>query len=866
MSARFFFAFPGAGVPELGEVGGKGYSLIEGTRAGLPVPPGFVLATHFFEPWFKQLKKTEEWKYFRASEGKELKKAADALKKAATKLHFDTEQSRTIGEAFLQTKGDLFAVRSSSPNEDLEGASFAGGYETILGVQKPDIENAVRRCFASCLDHRVFVYMKESGFDVSDPKIAVVVQQQIGSEISGVGFSLNPVTNNFDEAVINANWGLGETVVAGQVTPDFFVVDTSKRTIVERSLGSKETSMWLVPGGGTQEKKDFRSADATLSDAQIFALADLIRAVEKHYGKPMDIEWAYAEGMLYLLQARPITAYVPLSPEMITSPGRRKRLYFDLSITAEGMTRPISYLGTSAFRRLIRVAGKVIFLRDITTNIDRAIAHISDGRIFVNVSTFFKIVGKKRLVGILNNIDPLAMRVVESLDERDYMPRVFKLGLLPYGVLLRLPRIIAYVLRAQRDPIGVDAQIKKNLSAFQREARAIVARDIPFTQMLDTLIERMFLLVFLHTIPLVLRSRVALARLQDMVGDKEKVDVLTRSLPHNITIEMGVALSKIAQLVPKDMSREGFLKKAADGSLPVQLRDGWADFLFLYGIRGPEEIDPAAPRYSEKPEMLIDLLFSSREGESAQALFDRGVAEREAMYDEIHGTLIRTSLKQAKRFSSEYRFLVNFGGYRESHKYYLVHSCALVREKLLTFGRSLAAEGKLDSPEQIFDLSLEQLDEVRAGRSMDLRVLANENTAFIRTLARITRPPALIDSRGLIPRPPVQALKEGEYAGAPISSGVVRGRVKVLHTPHEKPFEKGEILVARATDPGWTPLFVNAAGVILEVGGVLQHGALVAREYGLPCVAGIDRATEIWKDGQMVEVDGSQGIVRVIAG
>jgi pyruvate,water dikinase len=176
----------------------------------------------------------------------------------------------------------------------------------------------------------------------------------------------------------------------------------------------------------------------------------------------------------------------------------------------------------------------------------------------------------------------------------------------------------------------------------------------------------------------------------------------------------------------------------------------------------------------------------------------------------------------------------------------------------------LVALKKLDSVEQVFDLTVEQLDASRHDNSMDLKKLARENTVFLKRLARVKKPPAVIDSRGFIPRPLIPPLRQGEHAGTGVSAGSVRGRIKVLHAPDEKPLLKGEILVARATDPGWTPLFVNAGGIILEVGGSLQHGALVAREYGIPCVAGVENATTLWQDGSLVEVDGSAGIVRTV--
>jgi len=172
--------------------------------------------------------------------------------------------------------------------------------------------------------------------------------------------------------------------------------------------------------------------------------------------------------------------------------------------------------------------------------------------------------------------------------------------------------------------------------------------------------------------------------------------------------------------------------------------------------------------------------------------------------------------------------------------------------------------GRLDVPEQVFDLTIDQLDDALGDTSIDLRALAEKNTQYLRRLRHVREFPRIIDSRGRILRPPKRKAREGELAGEPISPGVVRGRINVLHEPDEKPVLPGDILVARATDPGWTPLFLNASGIVLEIGGLLQHGALVAREYGKPCVAGIEHATSVLSDGQMVELDGANGVVRFI--
>jgi phosphoenolpyruvate synthase/pyruvate phosphate dikinase len=326
--------------PELTQVGGKAMSLILMTQHGLPVPPGFVLTVAFFEPWLEVIKQTPEWNRVLNSSLQDLKQNTMAVEELCTSLELDDVRKEVLTRALeaLKTETDgktlLVAVRSSSPEEDLEELSFAGGYETTLGVGEETLESALRRSFASCFDERVFRYKEEHGLPVDQPRIAVIIQKQIAADIAGVAFSLNPINNCYDEAVINANFGLGESVVAGMVSPDSFTVDKISRTILERKVGKKETSVWLDldADGGTHEEPSPSRSQLCLSDEEVLELTDLLVKVEDHYQKPIDIEWAIADETLYLLQARPITAYVPLPEDLLTAPGEPKRLYLDLTM------------------------------------------------------------------------------------------------------------------------------------------------------------------------------------------------------------------------------------------------------------------------------------------------------------------------------------------------------------------------------------------------------------------------------------------------------------------------------------------------------------------------------------------------------
>ncbi|HEY9843054.1 MAG: PEP/pyruvate-binding domain-containing protein [Candidatus Sericytochromatia bacterium] len=863
---------------ELAEVGGKGLSLMRMTAAGLQVPPGFVLSVGFFAPWFGQLQQTPQWQAFLAAPPEEWSACSQALKARAQELTFDPEQQAAVNTA-LQGYGPetLFAVRSSSPEEDLAGASFAGGYETVLGVRPAELEAAVRTAFASCLDQRVMLYKQQHGFDPHQPRIAVVVQRQIASEIAGVGFSLNPLSNAYDEAVISANWGLGETVVAGLASPDYFVVDKIAMQIRERRLGAKETSIWLLPDGGTQERADARHEQWTLTDEQLLELVRQLLDLEALYGQPMDIEWAYADGQLYLLQARPITGWMPLPPDLLTAPGQPKRLYGDFTISIQGLYQPLSVMATAVFENFFSPLFEEICGEDISRDPETALALARSGRIYVSYSNFLALAGKERLLGILSQVDSLAAAALDGIDVAEYTNTAYPKRELLAGVLWRMPHRAMHLLEGRLLPEHARQGLERAIQNFRQHLRALepqtrAGADLAVDVLGRELAGNCIQLIAREFLPLIALTRVAIGHLRDFFPEptpdqQEHLQRLDRSLPHNVTIEMGLELYQLAQLLPEQDGAADLARGLAEQSLPPAFCAAWGAFLERYGQRGPGEIDVAEPRYREQPGMLLAQIAQLRGVDPARsplALYEQSQHERHQAYEALSEDLHAQGWLTMKRFQSLYRVVETLGGYRETPKLMLVSAFDLIRRRVLAEAKGLVAAGRLDSERQAFDLSLAELAVGLADPALDLRELAVRNRAPLDRLAQVPRLPQVFDSRGSIFRAPARPAGPGEVAGQAISPGTVTGQIKVLHRPDEKPLLPGEILVARATDPGWTPLFVNAAAIVLEVGGPLQHGALVAREYGKPCVAGVDQATERFTDGEWVEVDGSAGIIRKI--
>lgn len=841
-------------IAALASVGGKGFSLIRGSQSGLPVPPGFILSVEFFRPWLDELKLSAAWAEFQVA-GADLPSACKSLKGVAALLKFNQKQLASIEQPLERFKTEaLFAVRSSSPEEDLDGASFAGGYETILGVTRNTLEGAIVRAFSSCLDYRVVAYKQEHGFAIDTPSLAIVVQQQIASEVAGVAFSLNPLTNDFDQVVINANFGLGETVVSGLATPDTFIIDKVKNKIVVSTIGNKETSHWLNLAGGTTNGAAPNRDIACLTDRQILELTALVKQVETLYGKPIDIEWAFADNQLYLLQARPITAYVPIATNMITACGAQKQLYLDVSIVVQGLLKPISSMGTDVLTGLIKQASKQLFGTNLLGEPIQSIVIVQNGRLYLNLSNVMKMFGKDKVSAMLNNMDPNASRSLSEIKEAEYVSG-HQFPHPTFHLLIHLPLVALRVLRARLFPQQAHKIAQLQIAHFLPEISAMANSSMPIYELSEALLKKTFQFILKTTVPLFLASRIALEHLKSIAGDcpKGEFTMLERALPNNITTEMGLALYQLA-ITDKDSD---------------SFKEGWKEFLYRFGHRGATELDIAAPRFSEMPQILLSQIEALRQAaesdDNPQARFEKAHKERQIAYQTICKRLEKTTgWLQLKRFQALYSVYETLSGYREMHKYLLIYTIAQLRARLLAEADLLVIAKRLNSKIQIFDLTMNDLKLAASDSTYDLLSASRGNRAFADRLAAVATLPSIFDSRGAILRPKPCPPKAGEVAGTPISAGVVKGRIKVLHWPDEKPLLRGEILVARATDPGWTPLFVNAAAVILEIGGMLQHGALVAREYGLPCVSGVSNATELWRDGTWVEVDGGSGVIRLL--
>ncbi len=867
---NFFYAFKDAQKATIEEVGSKGLSLIKAYNNGYNVPNGIVLTTSFFESWIKEIEASQQWKNFENSLNE---KDTNAIKELCCQLSFNNQQQAALNEirSFSNTD-DLFAVRSSSPEEDLEGASFAGIYESILGVSDDKLDDAMRTCFSSVFDERVISYKKSRGYNYKDAKIAVIIQRQLASDISGVAFTLNPATNYYDETVINANFGLGDTVVDGSISADQFTVDKLTNRIIDKNAGSKESSNFIQTEGSVEQKNNNAADILCLSDKQVLEVNTLACKIEKEYGKPMDIEWAFEKDELYLLQARPVTGFLKLPPDVLTIPGEQKRLYADVLLTQQGLIKGLSPLGEGVIELFYSDGMKAMGME---ASLTEELVAITGGRWYSNVGLGMKMSGKKAVLQGIENVDATGCQILKQMDLKPYIPKKAPKGILKSFIKIASSslKVISGSRKAYKNP---DQYLEYFLAENDKLAKALhntFEKNLSFIDFTKKALDMLNRWLNGISVPTAYATMMARSKIKKMFRHEDpsvtdRLALLERAFPHNVTIEMGDLLYELAQFqeIKQIDEADVFVKKLEKKQFSNEFMEKWKLFMNKYGFRCPRELDIATPRYYDKPEDIFALLKTMHTGNNPEttpkAIFDKGVEKREETF-QFFLNILKTG-RQVKLFKKRYKVLETFVSYREIHKYYMVMAIDLIRRKALDTAGSFVKDRCLDKEADIFYLHIEEVSSALEDRSIVLLHLIQKNRSFYNQFKTGRMLPSLIDSRGFIPTLRTEKTNENELLGTPVSPGIVTGPVKVLSRPDEKAVLPGDILVAEATDPGWTTLFINAAGILIQNGGVLQHGASVARESCKPCIVGIEHVTEILEDGQVVELDGSTGFIKIL--
>ena len=887
-------------LPEISEVGGKGYSLIKLNSLSLNVPNGIVLTVDFFKEWIEKIKDSNLYKEFiellnKENNSNDCSSILNKIKEWSSTNLILTEKDKEQIEENLKNifpneyNKILYAVRSSSPEEDLSGASFAGNYETYLGIHFDSIEKYVLKSFISCLDYRVFKYKLEKGFNVSDIKIAIVIMKQINCDVSGVGFSINPINNDYDEAVITSNFGLGESVVGGIITPDEYIVNKITKTIVSEKLGSKDKIVKLNKDNNetsildqTQEKQK----ESSLKKEYILQIVDNIINIENHYQIPIDIEFGIENNVLYILQARPITTYNKIPEELLTKPNEKRQLYFDGTLGVQGFERPMSTLGSGVIKILVKYLGIKILGSYNLTDIKKSVIDIIGGKMVMNLSNLMTKIQIETLNNFFSNINSVIPQTLSKYGEKYKNNEVcYEIDVSMIGMAWRLP--VKRIIFCNFFSESSKSNFEYYLNQFMKENEIFINDNLnsntPILVILEKIVDeftnhfRDYILPVMYLGMVQGYMKIRKLFKEYIEGNPElnqDLNNLSKSLPF-ITIQMGLNLYNLTKFFDKNeyinKNQEEFYQDYLNKKFPKKFYSDFELFMKKYGFRGEGELDIKNERYSENPKIILNQIFSSLlmsdENKNPQKDFDDTNAQRPKVFKRL------LEFSKNKGFSYEfeqaYNNMLNFFQYRESPKYYVIFIISKIKELILKRANKLVEQKLVNDINDIFKLDLYSLNDILQNikkytkEDISNKIIKDNKISDIFNSWK--RFPILFDSRGRIFfQEKKVSNKKNELIGDTVSFGKIRGKAKVLNSVDEKPFNPGEILITKATDPGWTPLIINCGGIVLEVGGMLQHGALVSREFNKPCVVGIDNVTKIIKDGEEVEVDAIEGVVRLL--
>ena len=869
-------------------VGGKAAQLGELIRAGFTVPAGFCVSTTAYAKVSASAELDALLSQLRAVPPTDIARQAElaaAVRTAILHAPVSHDITSAITEAYqelAQHKPVPVAVRSSATAEDLPDASFAGQQDTflnIIGVEA--LLDAVRRCWASLWTDRAVSYRANQGIDPHAVRLAIVVQCMVDAQVAGVLFTANPLTGKRRQAVIDANPGLGEAVVSGATTPDHFVVNTLTGEIIDRRVGDKQVVVRATASGGIERIEQPAQQTACLSVSQVCTLAALGGKVEAHFGTPQDIEWALdTSDQIWLLQARPITTLFPLPAE---APATDDVLRVYLSFTVQqGTYQPFTPMGISAIRVLASAITTLMGFPPQDPLRGPSFMTEAASRIYLDVTGALRSsFGRAVLSNMMAQAEVHAVAIFQQLstDPRLSLIKTRRLPLvLAIGrvfVRLRLPW---YLLQTLVRP----AAARKRLSQLTRtlhDATKVQATADPHSRV--AALEQLFL----TTLPRLLSDTAPVmiggmgtftlaGKLLGTLASQDELQIILRGLPDNPTSEMNLALWTLAQTLQADQPTATLVQNTPPAQLaeayhtkrlPSALQHGLEQFLTTYGHRSVNELDLGVPRWSENPTYVLSVLASYLQltgaAQAPDRQFQRVAHEAQVMLSELThraqsksrlgGLLVGFLLRRARAL----------GGLREMPRYILALLLAQARTLLWPIGDALVQAGRLAQASDIFFLSLPEVHSALDGA--DYRSIVHERRVQYGKEGARRHVPLVLLSDGTEPTIAQAAATVGTEVlkGTPASPGRVTAPARVILDPHNAQLARGEILVAPSTDPGWTPLFLTAGGLVMEMGGAMSHGAIVAREYGIPAVVGAAGAIKRIRSGQVVTVDGTTGTI-----
>jgi rifampicin phosphotransferase len=848
-------------------VGGKGAHLGELSRIDcIRVPPGFCVTTDAFRRIMREAPSIDDrldrLSRLNADDREAIRTLSAEIRRTLEGIAIPDDVAAAITLA-LAGLGEhaAYAVRSSATAEDLPTASFAGQQDTYLNVVGPAaILRHVSRCWASLFTERAVTYRLRNGFDHRKVHMAVVVQRMVFPHAAGILFTADPVTSNRKVTSVEASFGLGEALVSGRVNADTYKVRDGE--VVAKAVGDKRLAIHASPGGGTEEQAidPAQQEQPALTDGQVVALAQLGRRIEAHFGRPQDIEWCLVDDGFQIVQSRPITTLFPIP----AADDRENHVYVSVG-HQQMMTDPMKPLGLSVWQLKARPR-----------------MYEAGGRLFVDVTQ--RLASPATREGILEALgksDPLTGDALQTILERD--------GFLPSLPETDPARPGAAPPREAPAPLEADPAIVTELIERSQASNAALTRDIRSKSgvaLLDFIladIQELKRILFDPQSHQVFMGAMEATwwlneKLEEWLGEKNAADTLTQSVPHNVTSEMGLALLDVADVIRRHPQVVAFLQHVEDEDLLDELaevaggreaREAIEAYLDKYGMRCVGEIDITRPRWSERPTDLVPMILGNiknfEPGAGARR-FEQGRQEALEKEQELLERL--RALPDGERKAEETKRMIDrvrtFIGYREYPKYFIVSRSFAYKQALLEEAGRLVQARVLREKEDVFYLTFQELHDVVRTHQVDDQRISERKDAF-RSYQALT-PPRVLTSEGEVIAGAYRRddSPAGALVGLPVSAGTIEGRARVILDMAQAELEPGDILVTAYTDPSWAPLFVAIKGLVTEVGGLMTHGAVIAREYGLPAVVGVEHATRLIQDGQRIRVHGTDGYVEIL--
>ncbi len=910
-------------------VGGKGLNLIKLARAGFPVPNAFLIPTQSYEEFVieNHLDSFIQDSLVKIdfSSPEDLSAASATIRTQFEAGSISPKIASALWIAWRWLGAHPVAVRSSATAEDLPDMSFAGQQDTFLNmIGEEALQEAVIKCWSSLWTARAIGYRARNDISQEDVSLCVIVQNMVQSDASGVMFTANPLTGCRTETVIDATLGLGEALVGGYVEPDNFIVNVTASAakqsppnqeiaspsarndsfqIIQKTLGSKSLIITGKSEGGVSTQETESATHQAIPDDVILELAEMGQRVADLYNFPQDIEWAYICGdegcNLFLLQSRPITSLFPLPENLPIEPTR-----FLMGLHAvQGVMEPYTPLGQDLLM-LVLAGGARLFKLDYTLESQVAF-YIAAERIFLNLTSILRNpLGHKIYPNVIRAIDPGVSQVAARLvkDPRfapiHQRPSLSTIRRFAGFMLPMIRRVIGVLRKPERKKVEVLHTFDEIVS--ETKAKQNLTGDLwtDFSQMMLILHEAKYLfadLVIPIGVPPVIGGmapffgilqRFSLEVAQETGDERFKTLYLeiSRGMPDNVTTEMDLVLWDTAKILRGDRdakqifentSAEKLASSFLNGTLTPTAKRAVADFLERYGTRGLAEIDVGRKRWDEDPTHIMQVLQSylaiDDPSMAPDAVFERGAQAAEEAAEHLEKAVRKLRGGDIKaglvRFAiSRYRAL---GGMRETPKFFAIRMISIIRQGFLACGRNFVEAELLERDDDLFFLRLNELDEIHKTQkiSADIRTHIKDRREVRKREMLRKQIPRVFLSDGTAFYEGVAAPIDDSNAivGDPVSPGIVEGNVKVVLNPHETKLEPGEILVCPGTDPAWTPLFLAAGGLVMEVGGMMTHGSVVAREYGIPAVVGVHQATQRLETGQRIRVNGSTGEISVIS-